>query len=47
MINFDNYTNENKTEHNLNWPYIPDPPYKIQILHTKYIIEFNKNSARY
>ena len=24
MINYDDYTNENKTEHNLNWPYIPD-----------------------
>ena len=24
MINFDNYTNENKTEHNVKWPYIPD-----------------------
>ena len=29
MINFDNYTNENKTEHNKNWPYIPDHPYRI------------------
>ena len=24
MINYDDYANENKTEHNLNWPYIPD-----------------------
>ena len=32
MINFDNYTNENKTEHNLNWPYIPDHPYGILIV---------------
>ena len=32
MINFDNYTNENKTEHNLNWPHIPDHPYRILIL---------------
>ena len=24
MINFDNYTNENKIRHNSNWPYIPD-----------------------
>ena len=24
MINFDDYVNENKTEHNINWPYIPD-----------------------
>ena len=22
MINFDDYANENKTEHNLKWPYI-------------------------
>ena len=22
MINFDDYINENKTEHNLKWPYI-------------------------
>ena len=26
MINFDDYVNENKTEHNLKWPYIPDYP---------------------
>ena len=32
MINFDNYTNENKTEHNSNWPYIPDHPYRILII---------------
>ena len=32
MINFDNYTNENKTEHNLKWPYIPDHPYIILII---------------
>ena len=29
MINFDNYVNENKTQHNKNWPYIPDHPYRI------------------
>ena len=29
MINFDYYTNENNTEHNLKWPYIPDHPYRI------------------
>ena len=29
MINFDEYTNENKIEHNSNWPYIPDHPYRI------------------
>ena len=32
MINFDDYTNENETEHNLNWPYIPDHPYRILII---------------
>ena len=31
MINFDSYANENKTEHNLKWPYIPDHPYRIII----------------
>ena len=29
MINFDDY--ENKTEHNLKWPYIQDHPYRILI----------------
>ena len=32
MINFDKYTNENKKEHNPNWPYIPDHPYRILII---------------
>ena len=32
MINFDDYTNENKTMHNPNWPYIPDQPYRILII---------------
>ena len=32
MISFDDYTYENKTKHNLNWPYIPDQPYRILIL---------------
>ena len=32
MINFDDYTNENKTEHNLKWPYIPDHPYRILMI---------------
>ena len=31
MINFGDYANENKTEHNLQWPYIPDHPYRILI----------------
>ena len=26
------YTNENKTEHNLKWPYIPDHPYRTLII---------------
>ena len=32
MINFDDYTNENITEHNPKWPYIPDHPYRILII---------------
>ena len=32
MINFDEYINENKKEHNLNWPYIPDHLYGILII---------------
>ena len=32
MIYFDEYTNKNKIEHNLKWPYIPDHPYRILIV---------------
>ena len=32
MINFYDYTNENKTKHNLKWVYIPDHPYRILII---------------
>ena len=32
MINFDNYTNENKTQHNPKWPNIPDHRYRILII---------------
>ena len=32
MINFDNYTNENKTETNSKWLHIPDHPYRILII---------------
>ena len=32
MINFDEYTNEKKIEHNSKWPYIPDHPYRILII---------------
>ena len=31
-MNFDDYANENKTQHNLKWPYIPDPPYRMLII---------------
>ena len=31
MINFDDYTNENKIEYNSKWPYIPDHSYRILI----------------
>ena len=32
MINFDDYTDENKTKQNLKWPYIPYHPYRILII---------------
>ena len=32
MINFDNYTNEHKIEHNSMWPYLPVHPYRILIV---------------
>ena len=32
MFSFDDHTNENKTQHNLKWPYIPDHPYRILII---------------
>ena len=32
MINFDDCTNENKMQHSLKWPYIPDHPYIILII---------------
>ena len=32
MINFDDYTNESKTQHNSKWPYIPDHLYRILII---------------
>ena len=50
MINFDHYTNENKTEHNSKWPYIPDHLYVILIIggsgSRKTNALFNKQSAR-
>ena len=32
MNNCDDYENENKTEHNSKWSYIPDHPYRILII---------------
>ena len=32
MINFDEYTNENKINQNPNWPCIPDHSYRILII---------------
>ena len=32
MINFDDFANENKREHNLKWSYVPDHPYRILIM---------------
>ena len=32
MNNFDDYTNENKTEHNAKCPQIPDLPYRLLIV---------------
>ena len=32
MINFDDYANKNKTEHNSKWLYISDHPYRILII---------------
>ena len=32
MINFDDYANENKTEHILKWQYIPDHSYRVLII---------------
>ena len=53
MIKFDDYVNENKTEHDKKWPYIPDHPYSILIIEVlgseknKCIIKFNKQPIRY
>ena len=32
MTNFDEYINVYKKEHNSNWPYTPDHPYRILII---------------
>ena len=36
MTNFDDYTNENKTDHNLKWSYIPDHPYRTLIMESSW-----------
>ena len=47
MINFDDYTNKNKTEHNLKWPYIPDHPYRILIIGGSESGKTNAKLSRY
>ena len=53
MINFDEYTNENRVNHNPNWPYIPDHPYRILIIggsgsgKTNALLNFKKKATRY
>ena len=52
MTNFDDYKNENKTKHNLKWPYIPDNPYRVLVIggwvsFNNAFIEFNKQPVRY
>ena len=32
MINIDDYTNETKIKHDLDWSYIPDHPHRILII---------------
>ena len=32
MFNLDDITNENNENHNKNWPYIPDHPYRMLII---------------
>ena len=32
MISVDDYASENKTQHNLKWPYILDHPYRVLII---------------
>ena len=53
MINFGDYTNENKTMHNQNWPYIPDHPYRILIVggsgsgKTNLLLNFSQSLIKY
>ena len=32
MINFNKYASDNRINHNPEWPYIPDHPYRILII---------------
>ena len=32
MFNLDDITNKNNRDHNKNWPYIPDYPYRMLII---------------
>ena len=32
MFNLDDVTNAHNKDHNLNWPYIPDHPYRMLII---------------
>ena len=49
MINFDDYVNENKTEHNKSWPYIPDHSFRTLIIggsgsgKTKFLLNLIEN----
>ena len=51
MINFDKYTNKSKFEHNLNYPNIPDHPYRTFIIggsgsrNTNALLNFINNQA--
>ena len=51
MINFNDYVNENKTEHNKNWPYMPDHSYRISIIggsgSRKTKVLFNRKPTRH
>ena len=56
MIDFDDYVNGNKTEHNKNWPYTPDHPYRILLIKGSgsektnvllYLIENNQTLIKY
>ena len=43
MINFDDYVNENKTEHNENWPHTSDHPYRMLIGGTNVLLKLIGN----